>query len=386
LGVREETRSVSERPHRDRYFVNAPVDFALIGGASLLLYFLCLYDKSFASSARLATLSLALVWVCNYPHFASTNYRLYRTRSNVRQYPMTATLVPALLVTVVVACFASPHAVAPLFVKLYLIWSPYHFSAQTLGITLIYARRSGFEIRPWERKAIAGFIFLTFAQASAYAELSGVKPQPFYAVSYPVLGLHEWLPHLLRDAMWACLIVFGAMMLWRALHARQIIPWIVLLPAAAQAVWFVPRGSLYLVSFAFMVPFFHSLQYLLIAWSVQMKESQDESGARPSWRFVGLESLRWVAICGIGGVILFWALPHIGGHFGEPLGFSIAVIFAAVQVHHFFVDGVIWKLKNPRVQSPTMTTLRQLTGSAAGRPRQASPRGGELSPVPVPVR
>ena len=34
-----------------------------------------------------------------------------------------------------------------------------------------------------------------------------------------------------------------------------------------------------------------------------------------------------------------------------------------MQLHHFFVDGVIWKLKNPRVQSPTMTTWRQLTGA-----------------------
>jgi len=377
---------VSERPPKDRYFVSAPVDFLLIGGASLVLYFICLYDKSFASSSRLASLSLALVWVCNYPHFASTNYRLYRTRSNVRQYPMTATLVPLLLLAVVVASYASPHAVAPLFVKLYLIWSPYHFSAQTLGITLIYARRAGFDVRPWERKAIAGFIFLTFAQGSAYAELAGVKPQPFYAVTYPVLGLHEWLPHLLRDAMWVCLVAFGVMMLWRAVHDRQIIPWIVLLPAAAQAVWFVPRGGLYLVSFNYMVPFFHSLQYLLIAWSVQMKESQDEAGSAPSWRFVGVESLRWAAICGAGGVVLFWALPHIGGHFGQPLGFSIAVVFAAVQVHHFFVDGVIWKLKNPRVQSPTMTTLRKLTGSTGGGAPPAPARIGELTPVAVAAR
>jgi len=368
------TRNPQADP-RSRYFVNAPVDFLLIGGASLALYFFCLWDKSFAHSSRLLLLSLWLVWFCNYPHFASTNYRLYRTRSNIRQYPMTATLVPFLLLGVVIASYASPHAVAPLFVKLYLIWSPYHFSAQTLGITLVYARRSGFEIRPWERKAFAGFIFLTFAQASAYAEVRGIPSQTFYGISYPTLGVHAWLPHLLRDSMWACLAAFAVMMLWRLVHDRQLIPWIVLLPAVAQAVWFVPRGGLYLVSFAAMVPFFHSLQYLLIAWNVQMKESEDEAGAAPSWRFVGMESLRWVAICGVGGWVMFYALPHLGGHFGEPLSFSIPVIFAAVQVHHFFVDGVIWKLKNPRVQSPTMTTLRQLTGWSRRREE----------PVPVAV-
>ena len=51
-----------------------------------------------------------------------------------------------------------------------------------------------------------------------------------------------------------------------------------MLPAVAQAVWFVPvvpgRGRR---NFVALVPFFHSLQYLLIAWGVQMKETLDEA-------------------------------------------------------------------------------------------------------------
>ena len=38
--------------------------------------------------------------------------------------------------------------------------------------------------------------------------------------------------------------------------------------------------------------------------------------------------------------------------FGIPLDLSVAVIIAGVQIHHFFVDGVIWKLRNPRVANP----------------------------------
>jgi hypothetical protein len=83
-------------------------------------------------------------------------------------------------------------------------------------------------------------------------------------------------------------------------------------------------------------------------------------------------------VCFAGGATLFWVLPHIGAHFGRSYAFSTAVILAVVQLHHFFVDGVIWKLKNPRVQSPTMTTLRQLTG--AGERAQFEPE-----PVPIPV-
>ena len=370
---------MSRNPPADppsRYFVSAPVDFLFLGGASLVLYFLCLHYRSWSSSPHLITAAAALVWVCNYPHFASTNYRLYRTRSNVRQYPVTAALVPVLMLGAVIASYASPGAVAPLFIKLYLIWSPYHFSAQTLGLTLVYARRSGFTINQVERKVLAAFIFLTFATASARAEIGSAK-SAFYGVSYPALGLHSWVPNLLSKAMWASAIVFGLLMAWRLVRRHELIPWIVPLPAFAQAVWFVHIPGTPVAAagnFVYLVPFFHSLQYLLIAWGVQMKESQDEAQRAPSGRFVLTETARWAALCFAGGYVLFWLLPKIGNNFGEPAAFSTAVIFAAVQVHHFFVDGVIWKLKNPRVQSPTMTSLRDL----AGWTRQEEP-------VPVPV-
>ena len=93
-------------------------------------------------------------------------------------------LVPVLMLGAVIASYASPGAVAPLFIKLYLIWSPYHFSAQTIGITLLYARRCGFAINQLERKALAGFVFLTFIVANARAEI-GTATRPFYGVSYP---------------------------------------------------------------------------------------------------------------------------------------------------------------------------------------------------------
>ena len=349
---------------RSRYFVNAPVDFLLIGGGSLVTYFVFLHYHSIASSPHVITLAAALVWVCNYPHFASTNYRLYRTSANVRQYPLTAMVVPFLMLGAVIASYASPGAVAPLFVKLYLLWSPYHFSAQTLGITLVYARRCGFDVNRVERKTLAGFVFLTFMVQNARAEV-GSGRGTFYGVSYPTLGLHQWVPNLLDLAMWVCGGAFVGLMVWRVVRHRGLIPPIVLLPAIAQSAWFiglVPGTSAR--NFVALVPFFHSLQYLLIAWGVQMKETLDERRAKPSRGFVLGESTRWALVNFVGGIALFWALPHLGAHFGRSAAFSTAVILAVVQVHHFFVDGVIWKLKNPRVQSPTMTTLRQLTGSA----------------------
>ena len=47
--------------------------------------------------------------------------------------------------------------------------------------------------------------------------------------------------------------------------------------------------------------------------------------------------------------------PHTVG-----LPFYIGVTIIAVQIHHFFVDGVIWKLKRKSVSSPLMVNLHDM--------------------------
>jgi hypothetical protein len=353
-GTRAPSRSA------DRYFVNAPVDALVIGGASLVLYAVFRLRPGLAASPSVASLAATLVWVCNYPHFASTNYRLYHSRSSIAQYPLTSFVTPLVMVAAVIGCYLSPNDIAPLFIKLYLLWSPYHFSGQTLGITMVYARRAGFVIDGWLRRSLTAFIFLTFVVQNAWAEV-GLHVNPFYGVQYPTLGVPVWLPQILTKVMWAALAATIGLLMWRIANNGGRVPLIVLLPAFTQYVWFVatPAGQ-----FSYMVPFFHSLQYLLIAWNVQLKEGLGERRRQPSVSYVWSESTRWMAINIMGGYVLFWALPHLGGHFGKPLAFSTAVMLAAIQVHHFFVDGVIWRLRNPAARSPLSSSLRAVSGRA----------------------
>jgi hypothetical protein len=341
-----------------RYFVNGPIDALVIGGASILLYALFRLRPEMASSPAVASLAATLVWVCNYPHFASTNYRLYHSRASIAQYPLTSYVTPIVVMAAVVGCYVSPENIAPMFIKMYLLWSPYHFSGQTLGITMVYARRSGFIIDGWLRRSLTAFIFLTFLVQNAWAEV-GRHVNPFYGVQYPTLGVPVWLPQTLTKLMWIALAATIALLIWKIVNGSQRAPLIVLLPAFTQYIWFVatPAGQ-----FAYMVPFFHSLQYLLLAWNVQLKVGLSERKREPSVRFVWTESSRWMAINIAGGYVLFWALPHLGSHFGQPLVFSTAVMLAGIQIHHFFVDGVIWRLHNPEARSPLSSSLRAVSG------------------------
>ena len=72
------------------YFVNAPVDFAFIGGISILTLVILRSVDYGARTPAIITWGAYLSWVVNWPHFAATNYRLYHSPENANQYPVTA--------------------------------------------------------------------------------------------------------------------------------------------------------------------------------------------------------------------------------------------------------------------------------------------------------
>lgn len=355
--------AVVEKPPR-LYFVGPVVDFAVVGGISIATFLALSVFHTGERTETIWTLAAALAWIVNWPHFAATSHRLYGSRENISQYPITALLVPVLLLAAVAGSFASPTGVAPLLVKLFVVWSPYHFSGQSVGLTMIYARRAGFRIGRWERMAFSGFIFSTFLVQTALYE-SGRADGSFYSVEIPTLGLPEIVPTVLHVWMAACALGVTYFAVRWSLSNRRILPPIILLPALAQFTWFVlgPR----LPSFNEFVPFFHALQYMLIAWVVQLKERHDATVGRAGRRFVLSETLKW-AVTNIGiGIALFWVMPRLGHVFGYDLPFTTAVVLSAVQIHHFFVDGVIWKLRNPRVASPLLVSIDDFRGGSPSR-------------------
>ena len=81
-------------PQPRLYFVNAAVDGALIGGASLVTFVLLRLLYTADRTPAVITLGAQLLWLGNWPHFAASSYRLYHTRENVAQYPVTALVIP----------------------------------------------------------------------------------------------------------------------------------------------------------------------------------------------------------------------------------------------------------------------------------------------------
>ena len=96
------------------------------------------------------------------------------------------------------------------------------------------------------------------------------------------------MPDVLRVWMWACAAALLFFYVRWSRRAGKLAPPIVLLPAVTQFVWFALGWQV--PAFNEFVPFFHALQYLLIAWVMQLGESLARRPPPTARRFVLGES------------------------------------------------------------------------------------------------
>jgi hypothetical protein len=362
----------AEMTARSLYFVNWWIDTLIIGGLSMLTWVALLGFYHPADTKPILWFALVLSLVVNYPHFSATVYRLYQSPDNIRQFPVTAWGVPLIILGAVVASLWQPDVIAPYFLMLFLLWSPYHYSGQTMGLTMVYARRAGFPIGRRERLALSAFVFSAFVCGLIRFQRNGTSGgfTDFYGMQVPAFPLPDWLDAAAQAVMWTGALVFlGFAFVWCRAQNRAVPP-IVLLPALTHFVWFVPGASL--KSFWIVIPFFHSLQYLLIALVMQLKVRIDGVGGEHSWRRIGDEARRWGSRNVLGGMLLFIGLPAAFSWLPLPVLTIAGILAAAVNIHHFFVDGVIWKLRDAATSSALMMNIAELAGPAA--PEFARPK------------
>jgi len=347
------------------YFVNWWIDTLIIGGLSIATWGVLLAFCHSADPPPIFWFALVLSLLVNYPHFSATVYRLYQSPDNLRQFPVTAWGVPLILVGAVAVSFWQPNVIAPYFLMLFLLWSPYHYSGQTIGLTMVYARRAGFSIGQRERMALSAFVFSAFVCGVIRFQQNGSSGGfiDFYGVSVPAFPLPDWMDAAAQTVMWTGALVFASFALIWCLAQKRLVPPIVMLPALTHFVWFVPGSSL--KSFWIVVPFFHSLQYLLIALVMQLKVRIDVVGGEHSWWRIGVEARRWGSRNILGGILLFIGLPAAFSWLPLPLMTTAGILAAAVNIHHFFVDGVIWKLRDTATSSALMINIAEFTGPGA---------------------
>ena len=212
-----------------------------------------------------------------------------------------------------------------------LIWSPYHFSDQSVGITLI-CRDAGFQVGKWERMAIGVYLRHSSAKRSARGNRTGTGS----GIKYPGLGLPEW-PSVSKAVVGrgAAFCISRCWSIQQAYVAADC--------AAAAVTQYVgsctARNRLAVVQE--FVPFFHSLPCDRLGDATQGKDGPQALSRRRSTLARRPCSKRLNMIV---RAFLFWVLPRWSPCACRSIttntdSGSTAGHCNGHQIHHFFVDG-----------------------------------------------
>ena len=285
----------------------------------------------------------------HYPHFMATVYRAYHTHREFAKYRIfTLHTAVLLLVAGIVAHLWYP--LLPFLFTLYIYWSPWHYTGQNFGLLMMFARRSGISPTVAERRALR----LAFV-ASFTMLLLSFNTGPSNDALILSFGLAAKITLPLRAALAAVFFVatgWAFSSLLRRATFRALVPSMLL--SLTQFLWFLLPALIELVTSrgvpqtrysSGILAVLHSTQYLWITSYYQRKEAR--AAGDSGWKY-STYLLTLVA----GGIALFIPGPWIVSRlFHADFATSLLTFTALVNIHHFILDGALWKLRDSRVSS-----------------------------------
>jgi hypothetical protein len=348
----------------------------LVGGATLLLLPLAwLIRSSFGlddSEWVVSFVAFYAAMVINDPHFSVTYLLFYRdvkaraagsSYSSVQRarYVFAGFVVPAVLGAWAISAIVSHSAQSMgLMMQLMFFLVGWHYVKQGFGVLSVLSARRGVRYTSLERNLILAHCVTGWLFAKAYPrdpgqdfEESGVV---FTSFTHP-----HGLDYLTG-------VAFGAAtlgMLW-ALGKKWIRdgrpPPLVPLGAMLISVWLWTVFSDLDPLLLYVIPALHSIQYLYFVWLMKRNQARHSMTTEAHEGTVrGSVTTRLLKLAA-GALVLGWVLFHgaptlldenlVLQDFADPLGPTpwLAGLVTFVNLHHYFMDSVIWRRDNPETR------------------------------------
>jgi hypothetical protein len=380
---------VLAKPEARRELTTRFLDFWLLGGASIVVWFAMMIGEQFRQNHATvqqhflqvaATFSL-LSLVCNHPHFM-ISYRMGYGRGwpFVFRHWFALLLVPALLVLLFAAAFFSfqinidqiPSIVflnetlaktgtsfrvgllpnlgtelLSLSVWLMYLTVGWHYSKQVFGCIMVYSHFDRYHFKPWQKNLLKlnlySIALFSFFYLNIYWQNTSHIPgqTQFFNVPIMTLGLPEqilvWAGGFVALCSIGCL---AGIFLRNYLRNKELPSVNLLVPWVAFHIWWIPL--VYQKEFYFMmVPFFHSLQYLPFSYRMELGKVKKNAFFHTNL------SLRILTLLIIGFLafeqVPTWIDTWLDTKQHQSAMFFMVAFMVFINVHHFFIDSIAWR-------------------------------------------
>jgi hypothetical protein len=356
-------------PHA-RVRIGRVAEFLLVGGATPLLFAVSWICQRTVPMAT-ADLAFGFVFfyaahVVNDPHFSVT-YLLFYERARARavggefrgaqrlRYVLAGVVAPAALVGWAgSALFTRSSYSLGLLIQLMFLLVGWHYVKQGFGVMTVLAARRGVRFTRVERLAVLAHCYAgwAYAWASPYDPGKEVEEK---GVVYTTIAHPHGLERLTLAVFLATAALLVFVLVRKSVHERRL-PLATPLVAMLCSVWVWSVYSSVDPLVVYAIPALHSLQYLYFVWLLKGGEAREREG--PPWfeRSIGARLVLLAVPTLLIGWVLFHGAPSTLDDFLVPrssrftdLGATpyFAALFAVVNIHHYFMDAVLWRRDNP---------------------------------------
>jgi hypothetical protein len=298
------------------------------------------------------------------------SYRLvYRSREMILRHKWASIYVPAiLLLYIIVAIWEAQYSPVLVIVLItvssaYLAW---HYTGQVWGMMASYAYLDGAKFEKTERMLIRTSLRILLAWHVTWFLYTQLRDPSKVRPAYVLLSAGTLVAFGLGTA--------GLVMMRRRTGKlpppRALVAWLALF------VWYAvmardPKAI-------FWIQIAHALQYLAFPIRVEMNRTAaapEHSGRRFATHMAAYGLALLVVSYVVAQVVPGTAMSVVGNIFGEePSRAAPVLILMFINIHHYFTDGVIWKISNPEVRRELFAHVQQTSSAKAagvGKPAAA---------------
>lgn len=364
------------------YLFHPIFDFLLVGGGSiicLVLFQLFIGNRGIVGPKVLAFTVTLSIFV-NYPHFAHSYQILYAGFARRVLDPATDRLTrlryvwAGLVVPVLLAAFFVYAAQQADSRMMSLVWNGmfffvgWHYVKQGYGMLIVLSALRKIYFSALEKRLLLANTYVIWLCAWLNYNAT-YKEDRTWGLLATTFDMPDGLVMLGRFVAAATTAMFIFVMVRRSVVLKK--------PTSFNGlVGYCSAVYLWLLAtrldpvFLYVIPAFHSLQYLLFVWRFQINKAQ-ASAARRSWRRrlglgTQLQGLAAFAAFILLGEALGWfgflGLPHSldltiaydRSVWGSGLYIFMFAMF--INIHHYFIDNVIWRKENDEVRQHLFAT------------------------------
>lgn len=332
--------------------VSPVYDWLAVGGLSILVMVPLLLSGRTDLVLVGAGVQAWIAAVINMPHFLASYRLVYGSRAMIFEHKWASIGIPALLIIYIIAAIVLVNWTQILGIglvtiaSLYLAW---HYTGQVWGMMASFAWLAGTGFDTTERRLIRTSLRILLAWHLAWFLYTQLRDPSRVEIVYQV-----------ASAATVVAFVLGA---WGLLRMRRRTgvnpPGLAITAWLAIFVWYAvmardPKAL-------FWVQIAHAIQYLSFPVRVEFNRANGagavvrDADHGISGRVVMHMVVYAVLLLGI-SLLVAQVMPTalmgvVGSVFGETPGHAAPILLLMfINIHHYFTDGVLWKISNPAVR------------------------------------